>query len=55
MKEDDLSFIPGVSYREFELELADLQISNMWTKKFKFLNDDLEKLARQRAKLVMEE
>ena len=53
VKENDLSFIPGVSYRDFELELAEMQVSYMWTKKFKLLNDDFEELARQQAELAM--
>ena len=54
VQEDDLSFIPGICYRDFELELADLQVSDMWTKKFKLLNTDLEKPASQQAVLAMQ-
>ncbi|XP_076802838.1 general transcription factor II-I repeat domain-containing protein 2B-like isoform X2 [Clavelina lepadiformis] len=50
--EVDLSYIPGVSVRDFELEVADLKASEIWVNKFKSLNDDLEKLARQQAELA---
>ena len=49
---DYLSYIPGVSMRDFELEVADLKASDMWVSKFKSLNEDLEKLARQQAELA---
>ncbi|KAK7938604.1 hypothetical protein WMY93_001930 [Mugilogobius chulae] len=48
----DLSYIPGVSVRDFEVEVADLKATDMWVNKFKSLNDDLEKLARQQADLA---
>ncbi len=41
----DLSYIPGVSIRDFELEAADLKASDIWVNKFKSLNEDLERLA----------
>ncbi|XP_076810295.1 general transcription factor II-I repeat domain-containing protein 2B-like [Clavelina lepadiformis] len=50
--EVDLSYIPGVSVRDFELEVADLKASEIWVNKFKSMNDDLEKLARQQAELA---
>lgn len=48
----DLSYIPGVSNRDFETEVADLKASDMWVNKFKTLNEDLERLARQKADLA---
>ncbi|XP_031762451.1 general transcription factor II-I repeat domain-containing protein 2-like [Xenopus tropicalis] len=48
----DLSYIPGVSVRDFELQVADLKASDMWVNKFKSLNEDLERLARQQAELA---
>ena len=48
----DLSYIPGVSIRDFEIEVADLKASDMWMDKFKSLNEDLERLARQQAELA---
>lgn len=48
----DLSYIPGVSVRDFELQAADLKASDMWVNKFKSLNEDLERLARQQAELA---
>uniref|UniRef100_A0A673CGC6 HAT C-terminal dimerisation domain-containing protein n=1 Tax=Sphaeramia orbicularis TaxID=375764 RepID=A0A673CGC6_9TELE len=48
----DLSYIPGVSIRDFEVEVADLKASDMWVNKFKSLNEDLERLARQQAELA---
>ncbi|QQP49983.1 General transcription factor II-I repeat domain-containing protein 2-like, partial [Caligus rogercresseyi] len=48
----ELSYIPGVSVGEFELEVADLKASDMWVNKFKSLNEELEKLARQQAELA---
>uniref|UniRef100_A0A3B3DEU4 Uncharacterized protein n=1 Tax=Oryzias melastigma TaxID=30732 RepID=A0A3B3DEU4_ORYME len=48
----DLSYIPGVSIRDFEAEVADLKASDMWGNKFKSLNEDLESIARQKAELV---
>ncbi|GLD61856.1 general transcription factor II-I repeat domain-containing protein 2-like protein [Lates japonicus] len=44
----DLSYIPGVSIRDFEAEVADLKASDMWVNKFKSLNEDLERIARQK-------
>uniref|UniRef100_A0A3Q3IES4 SPIN-DOC-like zinc-finger domain-containing protein n=1 Tax=Monopterus albus TaxID=43700 RepID=A0A3Q3IES4_MONAL len=41
----DLSYIPGVSIRDFEVEVADLKASDMWVNKFKSLNEDLERLS----------
>lgn len=52
MDKADLSCIPGVSTRDFELEVADLKASDMWVNKFKSLNEDLEILARQQAELA---
>ncbi|XP_066135745.1 protein FAM200C-like [Saccopteryx bilineata] len=54
MDSADLSYIPGVSVRDFELQTADLKASDMWVNKFKSLNEDLERLARQQAELVSE-
>uniref|UniRef100_A0A8C5QD50 General transcription factor II-I repeat domain-containing protein 2A n=1 Tax=Leptobrachium leishanense TaxID=445787 RepID=A0A8C5QD50_9ANUR len=48
----DLSYIPDVSIRDFELQAADLKASDMWVNKFKSLNEDLERLARQQAALA---
>ncbi|XP_029452690.1 general transcription factor II-I repeat domain-containing protein 2A-like [Rhinatrema bivittatum] len=48
----DLSYIPGVSVRDFELQAADLKASDMWVNKFKSLKEDLERLARQQAELT---
>ncbi|KAA8580490.1 hypothetical protein FQN60_013448 [Etheostoma spectabile] len=48
----DLSYIPGVSVRDFEAEVADLKASDMWVNKFKSLNEDLERIARQKAELA---
>ncbi len=48
----DLSYIPGVSIRDFELEAADLKASDIWVNKFKSLNEDLERLAQQQAELA---
>uniref|UniRef100_A0A671VCZ0 SPIN-DOC-like zinc-finger domain-containing protein n=1 Tax=Sparus aurata TaxID=8175 RepID=A0A671VCZ0_SPAAU len=48
----DLSYIPGVSVRDFELQAADLKASDMWVNKFKSLNEDLERLARRQAELA---
>uniref|UniRef100_A0A8C5I7P3 Uncharacterized protein n=1 Tax=Gouania willdenowi TaxID=441366 RepID=A0A8C5I7P3_GOUWI len=48
----DLSYIPDVSLRDFEAEVADLKASDMWVNKFKSLNDDLERIARQKAELA---
>ncbi|XP_072262903.1 general transcription factor II-I repeat domain-containing protein 2A-like [Pyxicephalus adspersus] len=48
----DLSYIPGFSVRDFELQAADLKASDMWVNKFKSLNEDLERLARQQAELA---
>uniref|UniRef100_A0A3Q3G864 HAT C-terminal dimerisation domain-containing protein n=1 Tax=Kryptolebias marmoratus TaxID=37003 RepID=A0A3Q3G864_KRYMA len=50
----NLSYLPGVSIRDFEVEVADLMASDMWVNKFKTLNEDLERLARQQAELVSE-
>ncbi|XP_066218890.1 general transcription factor II-I repeat domain-containing protein 2B-like [Saccopteryx leptura] len=41
----NLSYIPSVSIRDFELQAADLKASDMWANKFKSLNEDLERLA----------
>ncbi|KAG7475965.1 general transcription factor II-I repeat domain-containing 2-like [Solea senegalensis] len=48
----DLSYIPDVSLRDFEVELADLKASDMWVNKFKSLNEDLERIVRQKAELA---
>uniref|UniRef100_A0A3P9HEH3 DUF4371 domain-containing protein n=1 Tax=Oryzias latipes TaxID=8090 RepID=A0A3P9HEH3_ORYLA len=48
----DLSYIPGVSVRDFELQAADLKASDLWVNKFKSLNEDLERLERQQAELA---
>ena len=53
MNEVDLSYIPGVSIRNFELEVADLKVSDEWVNKFKPLNEHLEILARQQAELAI--
>lgn len=45
----DLSYIAGVSVRDFEAEVADLKASDMWVNKFKSLNEDLERITRQKA------
>ena len=45
VNEVDLSHIPGVSIRNFELKAADLKVSNEWVNKFKSLNEHLEILA----------
>uniref|UniRef100_A0A8C5GFT9 DUF4371 domain-containing protein n=1 Tax=Gouania willdenowi TaxID=441366 RepID=A0A8C5GFT9_GOUWI len=45
----NLSYIPDVFLRDFEAEVADLKASDMWVNKFKSLNDDLERIARQKA------
>ncbi|XP_028320890.1 protein ZBED8-like [Gouania willdenowi] len=42
----NLSYIPDVSLRDFEAEVADLKASDMWVNKFKSLNDDLERIAQ---------
>lgn len=34
----DLSYIPGVSITDFELEVAALKASNMWVNKLKSIN-----------------
>ncbi|KAJ3586320.1 hypothetical protein NHX12_012720 [Muraenolepis orangiensis] len=48
----DLNYIPGVSVRDFEAEVADLKASDMWVNKFKSLNEDLERITRQKAELA---
>uniref|UniRef100_A0A3B4XJK6 HAT C-terminal dimerisation domain-containing protein n=1 Tax=Seriola lalandi dorsalis TaxID=1841481 RepID=A0A3B4XJK6_SERLL len=48
----DLSYIPDVSLRDFEAGVADLKASDMWVNKFKSLNEDLERIARQKAELA---
>uniref|UniRef100_A0A4W6C6Q1 SPIN-DOC-like zinc-finger domain-containing protein n=1 Tax=Lates calcarifer TaxID=8187 RepID=A0A4W6C6Q1_LATCA len=40
----NLSYILGVSVRDFEAEVADLKASDMWVNKFKSLNEDLERI-----------
>uniref|UniRef100_A0A8C5H083 HAT C-terminal dimerisation domain-containing protein n=1 Tax=Gouania willdenowi TaxID=441366 RepID=A0A8C5H083_GOUWI len=45
-------YIPDVSLRDFEAEVADLKASDMWVNKFKSMNDDLERIARQKAELA---
>ncbi|KAK9528353.1 hypothetical protein VZT92_012523 [Zoarces viviparus] len=37
---------------DFEAELADLKASDMWVNKFKSLNEDLERIVRQKAELA---
>uniref|UniRef100_A0A3B3VE12 SPIN-DOC-like zinc-finger domain-containing protein n=1 Tax=Poecilia latipinna TaxID=48699 RepID=A0A3B3VE12_9TELE len=49
----DLSYIPDVSLRDFEAEVADLKASDMWVNKFKSLNEDLERIARQKADIAV--
>lgn len=44
----DLRCIPDVSLRDFEAEVADLKASEMWVNKFKSLNEELERIARQK-------
>ena len=51
VEKPDLSFIPDVSIRKLELEVADLKALDMWVKKLKSLNKDLEILARQQAQM----
>ncbi|KAM3593852.1 uncharacterized protein V6R79_023473 [Siganus canaliculatus] len=48
----DLSYISGVSVRDFEAEVADLKASDMWVSKFKSLNEDLERITRQKVELA---
>lgn len=48
----DLSCIPDVSLRDFEAEVADLKASEMWVNKFKSLNEELERIAREKAELA---
>ncbi|XP_033848211.3 protein FAM200C-like [Acipenser ruthenus] len=48
----NLSVIPGISIGDFELEAAELKVSDMWVSKFFTLNSELESLARQRAELA---
>uniref|UniRef100_A0A3Q0RY82 HAT C-terminal dimerisation domain-containing protein n=1 Tax=Amphilophus citrinellus TaxID=61819 RepID=A0A3Q0RY82_AMPCI len=38
--------------QDFELQVADMKASDMWVNKFKSLNEDLERLARQQAELA---
>ena len=47
VNEVDLSYIPGVFIRNFDLEVADRKVSDVWVNKFKSLNVHLEMLARQ--------
>jgi len=53
--EVDLSYIPRVSIRDYELEVADLKASDMWVNKFKSLHEDLEILPRQQAQMERNE
>ena len=53
VNEVDLSYIPGVSIRNFELEVANLKVLVVWVSKFKSLNEHLEILARQQAELAI--
>ena len=46
MNKVDLSYIPGVSIRNFEFKATDLKVSNVWVNKFKSLNEHLEILVR---------
>lgn len=48
----NLSVIPGISIGDFELEVAELKVSDMWVSKCINLNSELESLARQRAELA---
>ena len=48
----ELSYMPGVSVRDFELQAADHKASETWANKFKSLDEDLERLARQPPKLT---
>ena len=48
MDKADLTCIPDVSIRDFEVEVADLKASDM----LKSLNGELERLVRQRAELA---
>ncbi|CAM4608579.1 unnamed protein product [Leuciscus chuanchicus] len=48
----NLSVIPGISIGDFELEAAELKVSEMWVSKFVTLNSELESLARQWAELA---
>nr|XP_039272193.1 uncharacterized protein LOC120346493 [Styela clava] len=49
----DLSYIPGVCIKNFELEVADLMVSDVCVNKFKSLNENLETLERQQAELAI--
>ena len=53
VNEVDLRYIPGVSIRNFELEVADLNVSDVWVNMFKSLNKHLEILARQQVELAI--
>lgn len=48
----DLNYIPGVSMRDFEVEIADVKASDIWVNKFKSLNEDFKRLAQQQIALV---
>ncbi|XP_056123007.1 protein FAM200C-like [Rhinichthys klamathensis goyatoka] len=48
----NLSVFPGISIGDFELEAAELKVTDMWVSKFFTLNSELESLARQRAELA---
>jgi len=50
--EVNLGYIPGVSIRDFELEVANLKASDMWMNKFKSLHEGVEILAPQQAELA---
>ena len=53
LNEVDLSYIPGICIRNFQLEVADLKVSDVWVSKFKTMNENLETLARQQAELAI--
>lgn len=52
MDKADLNYIPGVSMRDFEVEIAGVKASDIWVNKFKSLNEDFKRLAQQQIALV---
>ena len=53
VNEVDLSYVPGIFIRNFELKASDLKVSNELVSKFKSLNKRLEILAQQKAELAI--
>ena len=53
VNEVDFSYIPGVSMKNFEFEVADLRVLDVRVNKFKSLNEHLEILARRQAELAI--